>query len=105
MAVWLGGLLLLTRVVLAGPGGRRTVPASEFFVAFTITMTRIALAPFLSVARAEGSMLVALGPGGPEALRRALALEDGWLAVADRSGGVVQLFRVLEGRAEPGTGR
>ncbi len=35
----------------------------------------------------------------------ALAMEDGWLAVADRSGGVVQLFRVLEGRAAEGLTR
>lgn len=35
----------------------------------------------------------------------ALAMDDGWLAVADRSGGVVQLFRVLEGRAAEGLTR
>ncbi|RZS58148.1 hypothetical protein [Sphaerotilus mobilis] len=32
----------------------------------------------------------------------ALALDDGWLAVADRVGGVVQLFRVREGRVGEG---
>ena len=35
----------------------------------------------------------------------AIALDDGWLAVADQVGGVVQLFRVLERRADEGLTR
>ncbi len=35
----------------------------------------------------------------------AIALDDGWLAVADRVGGVVQLFRVLEGKSGEGLRR